>query len=101
MDRHRVRYPAGPLDAGITTGATVLVEGALVRDPDRRRQFVLARRVSLLSPAPEERPRGEGERTHRSPTAHDRAGHYRCVAIGTPRERLVWVREARVGEPDA
>jgi hypothetical protein len=98
IDRHRVILPARhtPDLAEFSPGATVYVEGHLARHGDRHRVSVIAHRAWSIAPAPsppeEERPTG----THASPREHQRAGHGRIVARGTPRERLIWVRPTTV-----
>jgi len=98
IDRHRVILPArhAPDLAEFSPGATVYVEGHLARHGERQRTSVIAHRawsIALAPPAPEEeRPCG----THASPREHQRAGHGRIVARGTPRERLIWVRPTTV-----
>ena len=98
VDRHRVILPArhAPDIAEFSPGATVYVEGHLARHGERQRVSVVAHRAWTIAPAPpppeEERPSG----THASPREHERAGHARRVAIGTARERLVWVRPTTV-----
>ena len=98
VDRHRVILPArhAPDIAEFSPGATVYVEGHLARHGERQRVSVVAHRAWTIAPAPpppeEERPSG----THAAPREHERAGHARRVAIGTARERLVWVRPTTV-----
>jgi len=105
VDRHRVILPArhAPDLAEFSPSATVYVEGHLARHGDRHRVSVIAHRAWSIAPAPpapeEDRPMG----THASPREHQRAGHARRLAIGTARERLVWVRPTTVrpGHPTA
>jgi hypothetical protein len=98
VDRHRVILAArhAPDLAEFLPGATVYVEGHLARHGERQRVSVIAHRAWSIAPAPpapeEDRPRG----THASPREHPRAGHGRRVAIGTARERLIWVRPTSV-----
>jgi len=98
IDRHRVILsPRHTPDlAEFSPGATVYVEGHLARHGERRRVSVIAHRAWSIAPAPpppeEDRPSG----THASPREHQRAGHARRVAIGTARERLVWVHPTTV-----
>jgi hypothetical protein len=97
VDRHLVQASA-EATAGLSTGALVLVEGALTRDQRRRRHVVLARRiVGLVEAAPPVITQSPPTDTHASPMPHERVGHFRRVGLGTPRERLVWVRETTVG----
>jgi hypothetical protein len=98
IDRHRVILPArhAPDLAEFSPGATVYVEGHLARHGDRGRVSVIAHRawsIALAPPAAEEAP---ASGTHASPREHPRAGHARRVAIGTPREHLIWVRPTTV-----
>jgi hypothetical protein len=97
VERHLVR--ADEADASdLQTAALVLVEGLLTRDDARRRHVVRAMRMTrLIDPDPiegSEPSRG----THASPAPHERVGHFRRVAVGTSRERLVWVRPSAVGQ---
>ena len=98
VDRHRVILPArhAPDIAEFSPGATVYVEGHLARHGERQRVSVIAHRAWSIAPAPpapeEDRPSG----THASPREHQRTGHARRVAIGTARERLIWVRPTTV-----
>jgi len=102
VDRHRVHATT---TGSWAVGTLVLVEGALTRDAQRRRHIVQAFRVTVLEepalPGPLATSPQEPERTHASPVTHQRVGHFRRVGIGTPRERLVWVRATtvRAGEP--
>ncbi len=87
--------------AEFSPGATAYVEGHLARHGERQRTSIIAHRawsIAPAQPAPEEE-RASG--THDSPGEHQRAGHARRVAIGTARERLIWVRPTvvRPGSP--
>jgi hypothetical protein len=67
-------------------------EEALTRGGERGRHIVEAHRVMVL---------GESAPPARaSPVTHERAGHFRRVAVGTPREHLVWVRSTTVRGAD-
>jgi hypothetical protein len=57
---------------------------------------VIAERTFSTLPAPPPPEEGPVTGSHASPREHLRAGHGRRVAIGTARERLVWVRPATV-----
>lgn len=99
-DRHRVvaeGHRAASLQS-LRVGQPIVVIGTLRRD-ERGRVVVLARD---LWPTDDARP-APGEVTatggHASPREHDRSGHWRRIAIGSPREHLVWVRGTRVGRP--
>ncbi len=99
VDRHRVILPTrhAPDISEFSPGATVYVEGHLARHGARGRVSVIAHRAWSIAPAPlpaEEAPPPTG--THASPREHWRAGHARRVAIGTARERLIWVRPTTV-----
>ena len=99
VDRHRIVVePTSPVD--VTTfavGETVYVRGRLGRFDDTRRVAVIAAEAWSIVPAPSAPdPDVPASRTHASPVEHQRRGHLRHVGIGTPRERLVWVRPATV-----
>lgn len=96
IDRHLVRSADSP--ESLLTGAHVMVEGRLAFDENRQRHVIIADRIVDLAPPP-----GPGlgpgplTSTHASPSPHERAGHWRRIGTGTPRERLVWVRATAVG----
>jgi hypothetical protein len=94
VDRHRVILPArhAPDISEFSPGATVYVEGHLARHGARGRVSVIARRAWSIAPAPPAAEEAPATGTHASPREHQRAGHARRVAIGTVRERLIWVR---------
>ena len=98
IDRHRVILPArhAPDLAEFSPGATIYVEGHLARHGERRRVSVIAHRAWSIAPAPPAPKEALPTGTHASPREHQRAGHARRVAIGTARERLVWVRPTTV-----
>jgi len=98
VDRHRVILsPLHTPDlAEFLPGATVYIEGHLARHGHHRRVSVIADHAWSIQPPPpppgNDRPTG----THAPPREHQRAGHARRVAIGTARERLIWVRPTTV-----
>jgi len=98
IDRHRVILsPRHTPDlAEFSPGATVYVEGHLARHGERRRVSVIAHRAWSIAPAPPAPEETPATGTHASPREHRRAGHARRVAIGTARERLIWVRPTTV-----
>ena len=98
IDRHRVILPArhAPDLAEFSPGATVYVEGHLARHGERRRVSVVAHRAWSILPAPPPPVADDPTSSHASPREHQRSGHPRRVAIGTPRERLIWVRPTTV-----
>ena len=97
-ERHRVvvkRSIAGAaLELGV--GQQVFVAGTVQRD-HRNRVIVVARDLWPIGDVSSETTAGVSLGTHGSPREHQRAGHWRRVAIGGPRERLVWVRTTTVG----
>jgi hypothetical protein len=98
VDRHRVILT--PLQvpdlAEFTPGATVYVEGHLARHGKRGQVSVVAERAFATLPAPPPPEEVAVTGSHASPREHLRAGHARRVAIGTARERLIWVRPTTV-----
>ena len=98
VDRHRVILT--PLQvpdlAEFTPGATVYVEGHLARHGERGRVSVIAERAFATLPAAPPPAEAAVTGSHASPREHLRAGHARRVAIGTARERLIWVRPTTV-----
>ena len=102
IDRHRV-VAESDLPVDVTTfavGETVYVRGRLARFDDTRRVAVIAAETwSILPPPTVPDPEEPLSRTHASPVEHQRRGHLRRVAIATPRERLVWIRQTTVGGP--
>jgi hypothetical protein len=104
VDRHRVILGASQAqDVGdFTPGATVYVEGHLARHGPHRRVSVIADRAWAITSAPPPPVETPVRGTHASPREHRCEGHARRVAIGTARERLVWVRATTVqGRPPA
>jgi len=98
VDRHRVILTLlhVPDLAEFTPGATVYVEGHLARHGERGRVSVIAERAFAILPAPPPPEQAAVTGSHASPREHLRAGHARRVAIGTARERLIWVRPTTV-----
>jgi hypothetical protein len=98
VDRHRVILtPLHVPDlAEFTPGATVYVEGHLARHGERGRVSVIAERAFATLPATPPPEEAAVTGSHASPREHLRAGHGRRVAIGTARERLIWVRPTTV-----
>jgi hypothetical protein len=77
-------------------GQQIFVTGTVQRDR-RNRVIVVARDLWPIGDVPSETTAGVSVGTHASPREHQRAGHWRRVSIGGPRERLVWVRTTTVG----
>jgi hypothetical protein len=76
----------------------VYAEGRLTRTPAGS-ALVTATGLVALGDAPPPPPvAGTVTGTHASPHPHERAGHPRRINIGTPRERVIWVRPTTVGE---
>ena len=98
VDRHRIIVSPRQVPAieEFTPGATVYVEGHLARHGARGRVSLIATRAFSTLPAPPPPDEGPVTGTHASPREHLRAGHARRVAIGTGRERLIWVRPTTV-----
>ena len=92
VDRHRIILPArhAPDIAKFSPGAIGYVEGHLACTASANRSPSSPRGPARAPapPAPEqERPTG----TYAYPREHQRTRHARRVAIGTARERVVWV----------
>ena len=97
-ERHRVvvkRSIAGPALA-LGVGQQVYVAGTVQRDHSNR-VIVVARELWPIGDVPGGTEPSASVGTHASPREHQRAGHWRRVSIGGPRERLVWVRTTTVG----
>ena len=94
-----VACPPDGLPPDVRPGTLVLFDGALTRSEERRRHVVRARRLVPLFDVPASEPRRYPTGMHAAPVPHERAGHFRLVGVGTPRERLVWVRPTTVGIP--
>lgn len=102
VDRHRIVTGARASLDDLRVGDSAYVRGHLERQ--RGRMVVVASEAFVLSAAPPTADDGSpaADATHRSPVMHERRGHLRHVAVGTPRERLVWVRATTVhGRPAA
>ncbi len=97
-ERHRVvveRSFAGAVLA-LGVGQQIFVTGTVQRD-HRNRVIVVARELWPIGDVPGGTEPSASVGTHASPREHQRAGHWRRVSIGGPRERLVWVRTTTVG----
>jgi hypothetical protein len=98
----RVRIVAsGRLGASVAelhSAQAVYADGRLVRTPEG--PVVEASAVLALGdPPPMVEPAEDPTGTHASPRAHDRVGHPRRLHVGTPAERVIWVRPTHVGAP--
>ena len=98
LERHVVRC-ASDGSVPLIVGSLVLVAGRVEIDEHLQRAVVVASEITLLVEARELAAPGPSTGTHASPVAHQRAGHFRRVGVGTGRERLVWVRSTAVGAP--
>ena len=98
VDRHRVLLSPHQLAglAELVPGATVYVEGHLARHGGRGRACVMAERAWTVSPPPPPPRQAAPAGSHTPPREHLRAGHARRIAVGTPAERVVWVRPTLV-----
>src|ERR1039458_4810777 len=98
VDRHRVILGGIHLPdiSDFAPGATVYVEGHLARQGESRRVSVIAGCAWSILPAPPPPVAGEPTSSHASPRAHQRSVHPGRGPIGTPRERLIWVRPPTV-----
>jgi hypothetical protein len=92
----RVRIVAtGPIADAVRelrTAQAVYADGRLVRSPDGaavEASAVIALGDAPPEAAPAEEPAG----------THERVGHPRRLQAGTERERVVWVRPTRLGDP--
>src|ERR1700694_2012993 len=97
-ERHRVvikRSIAGAALA-LDVGQQVFVAGTVQRDY-RSRVIVVARDLWPIGGVPSETAVGVSIGTHASPREHQRAGHWRRVSIGGPREPLGWGGATPVG----
>ena len=97
-ERHRVVVDRSitevVLELGV--GQQIFVTGTVQRD-HRNRVIVVARELWPIGDLPGGTASSASVGTHASPREHQRAGHWRRVSIGAPRERLVWVRTTTVG----
>ncbi|MBJ7596328.1 MAG: hypothetical protein JF886_15980 [Candidatus Dormibacteraeota bacterium] len=102
VDRHRVVVAAHTPIAieDFTPGETVYVEGRLGRPADGRRIAVIAAQAWSIEPPLPPPADSAAAASHASPREHLRRGHARRIAIGTPRERLIWIRPTTVGAAD-
>ena len=96
VERHLVRYVSDVPDP-LTVGSLVMVAGCVTVDEHLQRAVVVASEVTALVQARELAAPAPSGGTHASPVAHQRAGHFRRVGVGTERERLVWVHSTAVG----
>jgi hypothetical protein len=97
-ERHRVVVARSITEVlvGLVVGQQIFVTGTVQRD-HRNRVIVLARKLWPIADVPGGTEPSASVGTHASPREHQRAGHWRRVSIGGPRERLVWVRTTTVG----
>ena len=97
-ERHRVAVGRSIADVALAlcVGQQVFVTGTVQRD-HRNRVIVVARELWPMGDVPGGTEPSASVGTHASPREHQRAGHWRRVSIGGPRERLVWVRTTTVG----
>jgi hypothetical protein len=97
-ERHRVVVKRSIADVALALGVgqQIFVTGTVQRD-HRNRVIVVARDLWPVGDVPGATEPSASVGTHASPREHQRAGHWRRVSIGGPRERLVWVRTTTVG----
>ena len=97
-ERHRVVVERSITDVvlALGVGQQIFVTGTVQRD-HRNRVIVVARDLWPVGDVPGGTEPSASVGTHASPREHQRAGHWRRVSIGGPRERLVWVRTTTVG----
>gem|GEM_PF-4147892 len=97
-ERHRVFVGRSITEVvlALGVGQQIFVTGTVERDR-RNRVIVLARELWPIGDVPGGTEPSASMGTHASPREHQRAGHWRRVSIGGPRERLVWVRRTTVG----
>ncbi len=102
VERHRVIVAAdSSIDVrNFAAGESVYVEGRIARPGEGRPVAVIATQAWSILPAPAPPADSPGGDTHASPRKHPRRGHTRRIAIGTRRERLIWVRPATVAHGD-
>lgn len=96
-ERHRVLVDGSIAEVALALGVgqQVFAAGTVQRD-HRSRVIVVARDLWPIGDLPRETAAGVSIGTHASPREHQRAGHWRRISIGGPRERLVWVRTTTV-----
>jgi hypothetical protein len=96
-ERHHVVVEPSMAGAvlALGVGQQIFVTGTVQRD-HRDRVIVVARDLWPVADAPGAPEPSASVGTHASPREHQRAGHWRRVSIGGPRERLVWVRTTTV-----
>jgi hypothetical protein len=97
-ERHRVVVERSITEVvlALGVGQQIFVTGTVQRD-HRDRVTVVARELWPIGDVPGGTASSASVGTHASPREHQRAGHWRRVSIGGPRERLVWVRTTTVG----
>ena len=97
-ERHRVVVEPSMAGAvlALGVGQQIFVTGTVQRD-HRNRVIVVARELWPIGDVPGGTESSASVGTHASPREHQRAGHWRRVSIGGPRERLIWVRTTTVG----
>ncbi|MHB8488966.1 MAG: hypothetical protein ACYDCS_05935 [Candidatus Dormibacteria bacterium] len=97
-ERHRVVVERSITEVvlALGVGQQIVVTGTVQRDR-RKRVIVVARELWPIGDVPGGTEPSASVGTHASPREHQRAGHWRRVSIGGPRERLVWVRTTTVG----
>ena len=97
-ERHRVVVKRSITEVvlALGVGQQIFVTGTVQRD-HRNRVIVVARDLWPIGDVPGGTEPSASVGTHASPREHQRAGHWRRVSIGGPRERLVWVRTTTVG----
>jgi hypothetical protein len=97
-ERHRVvvKRSITEVELALGVGQQIFVTGTMQRD-QRNRVIVVARELWPVGEVPGGTESSASVGTHASPREHHRAGHWRRVSIGGPRERLVWVRTTTVG----
>jgi hypothetical protein len=96
-ERHRVVVARSITEVvlALGVGQQIYVTGTVQRD-HRNRVIVVARALWPIGDVPGGTEPSASVGTHASPREHRRAGHWRRVSIGGPRERLVWVRTTTV-----
>ena len=98
LERVEVVARRGLLDAAreLRTAQAVYVDGRLEQSAQGLALIEAARLFALgVALDPPHHPDGPAA-SHASPRPHSRVGHPRRIHVGTPRERVVWVRATRV-----